>query len=172
MTSSSNPRIKPEATPPPNHQCHRNAEQQAIIVIPFHLFPKTLKLSRTPRPSVLSTLENMSFQFSFSSSAAVVTTANVNGRETTKGVAYRREAYSNEHGTGVRTIKQRLGQDPVVKTRMYDRDGRPLLIEDNAGNGGTGRSRSTQRRWEIDDSRRIVDVTDEENVEERNQRRG
>lgn len=87
-------------------------------------------------------------------------------------MAYRREAYSNEHGTGVRTIKQRLGQDPVVKTRMYDRDGRPLLIEDNAGNGGTGRSRSTQRRWEIDDSRRIVDVTDEENVEERNQRRG
>ncbi|KAM7215329.1 hypothetical protein V8F06_009286 [Rhypophila decipiens] len=106
----------------------------------------------------------MPFQFSFSTSAAVVTSASVNGRETTKGVAYKREQYSNQHGTGVRTTKQRLGEDPVVKTKMFDADGRPLLIVDGSGTQDRrSRSGSRRRRTDQDNSvdteRRIEDVT-------------
>ncbi|KAM7197966.1 hypothetical protein V8F20_006414 [Naviculisporaceae sp. PSN 640] len=162
MTSSGNSCLKGSHSLQKPILSAPNPKQRERKTRPFRsVNSERLKSDKT----LLCTRSKMPFQFSFSSSAAIVTTASVNGRETTKGVAYRREAYSNEHGTGVRTTKQKLGQDPIVKTRMYDRDGRPLLIEDSSGAGGPGRSRASQHRQEIDDSRRIEDVTDEETVE-------
>jgi hypothetical protein len=89
------------------------------------------------------------FSFSSSTSAAVVTAGSVNGQSAAKGWAYKREAYSNSNGSGVRTTKQKLGEAPVTQTRMYDAHGRPLFIE------GTDRPR------EPDDSvMSVVDVTE------------
>ena len=101
----------------------------------------------------------MPFKFSFSSStsASFVSSSSTNGQEAAKGYAYRHEAYSNEHGTGSRTTKQKLGQAPVTETRMYDAQGRPLLIQGTHESGSANVSN-------IDDSRRIEDVTDQEDT--------
>ncbi|KAK4039539.1 hypothetical protein C8A01DRAFT_16482 [Parachaetomium inaequale] len=69
------------------------------------------------------------FSFSSSTSAVVVASGSVNGHSAAEGWAYKREAYSNSNGSGVRTIKQKLGEAPVMQTRMYDAHGRPLFIE-------------------------------------------
>ncbi|KAK1759057.1 hypothetical protein QBC47DRAFT_97986 [Echria macrotheca] len=100
----------------------------------------------------------MPFSFSFSSttSAAVVGSATVNGHGPTKGWAYKRESYANNEGSGVRTTKQKLGQAPVTKTKMYDAQGRPLVIEDSR-RSGQGRVEDT-----VGEGRRIEDVTDYE----------
>jgi len=93
----------------------------------------------------------MPFSFSFSSSAAIVGSGSVNGHNTTKGWAYKHEAYSNNNGSGVRTTKQRLGEAPVTQTRMYDAQGRPLLIQ------------GSDRRADPHDTtvRRIEDITED-----------
>ncbi|KAJ4393624.1 hypothetical protein N0V93_002837 [Gnomoniopsis smithogilvyi] len=99
----------------------------------------------------------MPFNFSFSSSATFVSTSSINGQP--QGWAYRREAYSTNDGSGVRTTKQKLGEAPITQMRMYDAQGRPLLTEGN-GSGHTGRRESKRGP-----SRRIIsieDVTDEE----------
>ncbi|KAK0648148.1 hypothetical protein B0T16DRAFT_407789 [Cercophora newfieldiana] len=101
----------------------------------------------------------MPFKFSFSSttSAAVAGSASVNGHETAKGWAYKHEAYSNQHGSGSRTTKQKLGQAPVTETKMYDAQGRPILLE--------GRKGSVEP---VVEDRRIEDVTNgEEQIEKR-----
>lgn len=95
----------------------------------------------------------MPFSFSSSSSAAFVGSASVNGRTVTKGWAYKREAYSDNHGSGVRTTKQKLGDAPVSQTRIYDAQGRPLLTERS---GGASRTPDTAIM-------RIEDVTEEQN---------
>jgi hypothetical protein len=96
----------------------------------------------------------MPFKFSFSSStsAAVAGSASVNGHEAAKGWAYKHEAYSNEHGSGSRTTRQKLGHAPVTETRMYDPQGRPILIE--------GTKRPVQPI--VADDKRIEDVTEGE----------
>lgn len=101
----------------------------------------------------------MPLNFSFSSSATFVSTSSVDGQTT--GWAYRREAYSTNDGSGVRTTKQNLGEAPVTQMRMYDAQGRPLLTE-GSGSGGSGSSRRQSKRGP---SRRIIsieDVTEEE----------
>lgn len=102
----------------------------------------------------------MPFKFSFSTSATVVGSTSVNGHDATKGYAYRREAYSNEHGSGVRTMKQKLGEAPVTQTKMYDAEGRPLLIERS---GGDGRSTTGPNTRVLS----IEDVTEEEDKDQR-----
>ncbi|KAK0623873.1 hypothetical protein B0T14DRAFT_517168 [Immersiella caudata] len=96
----------------------------------------------------------MPFKFSFSSStsATVAGSASVNGHEAAKGWAYKHEAYSNEYGSGSRTTKQKLGHAPVTETRMYDAQGKPILIE--------GTKRSVEPI--VSDDRRIEDVTEDE----------
>lgn len=69
----------------------------------------------------------MPFNFSFSSSFSAVTVSN-NG-QAPKGWAYKRESYSNNSGSGVRTTKQKLGEAPVTETRVYDAQGRPLITD-------------------------------------------
>lgn len=102
----------------------------------------------------------MPFNFSFSTSATVAGSASVNGNNATKGWAYRREAYSNEQGSGVRTMKQKLGEEPVTQTKMYDAEGRPLLIERN---GGEGRSTTGPNTKILS----IEDITEEEDTEQK-----
>lgn len=104
----------------------------------------------------------MPFNFSFSTSATVVGSASVNGHNATKGWAYRREGYSNEHGSGVRTMEQTLGEAPVTQTKMYDAEGRPLLVERNGGEGG-----STTRAGPNTRILSIEDVTEEEDKKHR-----
>ncbi|KAK4450489.1 hypothetical protein QBC34DRAFT_402780 [Podospora aff. communis PSN243] len=96
----------------------------------------------------------MPFKFSFSSStsATVAGSASVNGHQAAKGWAYKHEAYSNEHGSGSRTTKQKLGHAPVTETRMYDPQGRPILIEGTKQPVG----------HVVADDRRIEDVTENE----------
>lgn len=104
----------------------------------------------------------MPFNFSFSSSATFVSTSSVNGQP--QGWAYRREAYSTNDGSGVRTTKQKLGEAPVTQMRMYDAQGRPLLTEGNGSGSGSGSS-SRPRQSKRGPSRRIIsieDVTEEE----------
>lgn len=99
----------------------------------------------------------MPFNFSFSSSATFVSTSSTNGQA--KGWAYRREAYSTNDGSGVRTTRQNLGEAPVTQVKMYDAQGRPLLIE------GSGSGSSSRRQSKRGPSRRIIsieDVTEEE----------
>jgi hypothetical protein len=94
----------------------------------------------------------MPFNFSFSSSASavVVSSGSANGHRATKGWAYKHEAYANNNGSGVRTTSQRLGEAPITQTRVYDAQGRPLLVD------------SPNRRTGLDDSiRRIEDVTED-----------
>ncbi|GAB1316372.1 hypothetical protein MFIFM68171_06582 [Madurella fahalii] len=93
----------------------------------------------------------MPFSFSSSSSITFVGSTSANGRSVTKGWAYKREAYSNSNGSGVRTTKQKLGEPPVTQTRMYDAYGRPLLVE--GGGRSTGPNTTVMR---------IEDVTEEE----------
>lgn len=105
----------------------------------------------------------MPFNFSFSSSATFVSTSSVNGES--KGWAYRREAYSNNDGSGVRTFRQNLGEAPSVQTRIYDSRGKPLLAEgsNNSSSGsGSGRRRGTQTP-----TRRIISIEDVTEEEER-----
>jgi hypothetical protein len=73
----------------------------------------------------------MPFNFSFSSSASAVAvgSGSANGHGGAKGWAYKHEVYSNNNGSGVRTTKQKLGEAPVTQTKIYDAQGRPLLIE-------------------------------------------
>lgn len=98
----------------------------------------------------------MPFNFSLSTSISFVSTSSVNGE--TNGWAYRRESYNNNHGSGVRTARQRLGEAPVTQTRMYDAQGRPLLPDArgqsyanynnnniNYNNDGGSSSRSVRR---------------------------
>ncbi|KAK4235152.1 hypothetical protein C8A03DRAFT_18067 [Achaetomium macrosporum] len=97
----------------------------------------------------------MPFNFSFSSSASavIVGSSSVNGHSATKGWAYKREAYSNNNGSGVRTTTQKLGEAPVTQTKMYDALGRPLLVDG---------AESADRRTGLDDSvRRIEDITED-----------
>lgn len=105
----------------------------------------------------------MPFNFSFSSSATFVSTSSVNGQA--QGWAYRREAYSTNDGSGVRTTKQKLGEAPVTQMRMYDAQGRPLLTEGNGSASGSGSGSSRPRQSKRAPSRRIIsieDVTEEE----------
>lgn len=107
----------------------------------------------------------MPFNFSFSSSATFVSTSSVNGQA--QGWAYRREAYSTNDGSGVRTTKQKLGEAPVTQMRMYDAQGRPLLTEGNgsASGSGSGSGSRRPRQSKRGPSRRIIsieDVTEEE----------
>lgn len=98
----------------------------------------------------------MPFNFSFTTSATVVSTSSVNGQ--TQGWAYRRDAYSTNDGSGVRTTRQNLGEAPFTQTRVYDAQGRPLLTE------GSGSQRRSSKRGG-QPSRRIIsieDVTEEE----------
>ena len=95
----------------------------------------------------------MPFNFSFSSSVSAVSvgSASANGHGGAKGWAYKRESYSNNHGSGVRTTKQKLGEAPVTQTKGYDAQGRPLYLD-----GGQRRTAG------VDDSvARIEDVTDD-----------
>jgi hypothetical protein len=107
----------------------------------------------------------MPFKFSFSSttSAAVVGSASVNDRGTTKGWAYKRESYSNNDGSGVRTTKQRLGEAPVTNTRIYDAQGRPLLIERSDGASSSASQSAAGQVQGMQGMARIEDVTDREN---------
>ncbi|KAK5653075.1 hypothetical protein OQA88_9362 [Cercophora sp. LCS_1] len=77
----------------------------------------------------------MPFSFSFSSSfsaVAVSTSTSSNGNGVTqKGWAYKHESYSNNHGSGVRTTKQKLGEAPVTETKVFDAQGRPLIPHRN-----------------------------------------
>lgn len=98
---------------------------------------------------------NMPFSFSFSSSAAFVGSGSVNGRSVTKGWAYKREEYSDSNGYGVRTTKQKLGEAPVTQTRIYDAQGRPLLVE--GGHGGPARADPNLGAMRV-----IEDVTEED----------
>jgi len=100
----------------------------------------------------------MPFKFSFSSStsAAVAGSASVNGHEAAKGWAYKQEAYSNPNGSGSRTTKQKLGEAPVTETKMFDAQGRPILLEGRKGSVAP-----------VDDNKRIEDVTDSEAIEKR-----
>lgn len=94
----------------------------------------------------------MPFSFSFSSSVSAVSvgSGSTNGHGGAKGWAYKRESYSNNHGSGVRTTKQKLGEAPVTQTRIYDAQGRPLYLQ-----GG-------HRTTSLDDNvARIEDVTDD-----------
>lgn len=90
------------------------------------------------------------FSFSLSTSASVTATTSVNGG--TRGYGYQRQMFRNNSGSGVRTIRQNLGEAPVVQTSIYDAQGRPLLIDSNgnyfdaggnyigtSGYGGNGR---------------------------------
>ncbi len=97
----------------------------------------------------------MPFSFSSSASAVFVGSASVNGRTSTKGWAYRHEAYSNPDGSGVRTTEQKLGEAPVMQTRLYDAQGRPLLVEGNAH----PQQQQQQQRQQM---ARIEDVTESE----------
>lgn len=96
----------------------------------------------------------MPFNFSFSSSASavVVGSGSVNGHGGAKGWAYKRESYSNNSGSGVRTTEQKLGEAPVTQTRIYDAQGRPLLI-DRSDRPPAGPNNSVVRR--------VEDVTEE-----------
>lgn len=117
----------------------------------------TLASRQTPISCPLSE-STMPFNFSFSSSATFVTTSSVNGQS--QGWAYRREAYSTNDGSGVRTTKQKLGEAPITQMRMYDAQGRSLLTEGN-DSGSSSRPRQSKRG----PSRRIIsieDVTEEE----------
>lgn len=104
----------------------------------------------------------MPFNFSFSSSATFVSASSANGES--KGWAYRREAYSNNDGSGVRTFRQNLGEAPSVQTRIYDSRGKPLLAEgsNNSSSSGNGRRRGTQTP-----TRRIISIEDVTEEEER-----
>lgn len=112
----------------------------------------------------------MPFNFSFSSSATFVSTSSVNGQA--QGWAYRRESYSNNDGSGVRTTKQKLGEAPVTYMKMYDAQGKPLLTEGNGSGSGSGSSRPRQSKR--GPSRRIIsieDVTEEEDKKARDSSR-
>ena len=100
----------------------------------------------------------MPINFSFSTSTTVVGSASANGHTTTKGWAYRHEAYKNNEGSGSRTTKQKLGQAPVSKTKIYDAQGRPLLIDD-------GHNAAVS----VPETRRIEDVTEDEQDTEQKQ---
>lgn len=102
----------------------------------------------------------MPFSFSSSASAVFVGSATANSRGTTSGWAYKRESYSNANGSGVRTTKQKLGEAPVTQVRMYDAQGRPLLVEGNAAS--TARSASAQDQSRNTVGRRIEDVTEDD----------
>ncbi|KAJ4424428.1 hypothetical protein N0V82_000950 [Gnomoniopsis sp. IMI 355080] len=100
----------------------------------------------------------MPFNFSFSSSATFVSTSSVNGGQP-QGWAYRREAYSTNDGSGVRTTKQKLGEAPITQMRMYDAQGRPLLTQ---GNDSGDASRHQSKRGPSTRIISIEDVTEEE----------
>ena len=101
----------------------------------------------------------MPINFSFSSSATVVGSASVNDRSTTKGWAYRHEAFKNNEGSGSRTTKQKLGEAPVTTTHIYDAQGRPLMVEDT-------------RTAANSESRRIEGAPENERVEEQERAQG
>ncbi|KAF3761633.1 hypothetical protein M406DRAFT_357809 [Cryphonectria parasitica EP155] len=100
----------------------------------------------------------MPFNFSFSSSVTFVSTTSGNGGDP-RGWAYRREAYSNNAGSGVRTTQQNLGEAPVMQTRMYDAQGRPLLT---SGDGSDGRRAGNPHGM----TRRIISIEDVTEVDE------
>lgn len=102
----------------------------------------------------------MPFNFSFSSSATIVSTSSVNGR--TSGQAYQRQSFATPQGSGVRTTRQTLGQAPVTDTRLYDAHGRELITN---GTGG-GRAPTPTRKIIS-----IEDVTEQE-AEKAAQERG
>lgn len=110
----------------------------------------------------------MGFSFSLSASATIVSTASVNGEN--KGWAYRRESYANNNGSGVRTTRQNLGQQPVQQTRLYDAQGRPMLAD---GSGQQERRRDGVQRRNPRPARprnytkiiSIEDITDEQEGE-------
>lgn len=86
-----------------------------------------------------------------------MSTSSVNGQP--QGWAYRREAYSTNDGSGVRTTKQKLGEAPITQMKMYDAQGRPLLTEANSSDD------TSRRQSKGGPSRRIIsieDVTEEE----------
>lgn len=94
----------------------------------------------------------MPFNFSFSASTTVVGSTSVNGHTAQSGYAYRHDSFKDNQGSGSRTVKQKLGQAPVTKTKLYDAQGRPLhLVED-------------RRRADVEivQDRRIEDVTEDE----------
>lgn len=96
----------------------------------------------------------MPFNFSFSASTTVVGSTSVNGHTAQSGYAYRHDSFKDNQGSGSRTVRQKLGQAPVTKTKLYDAQGRPLqLVED--------RRRSDA---EIVQDRRIEDVTEDEEM--------
>lgn len=113
----------------------------------------------------------MVFSFSLSTSASVVASASVNG--SARGWGYRRESYSNNLGSGVRTTRQNLGQAaPTVQTTMYDAQGRPFLTDaasgnaiGNGGGGGVGGGRVQQRPRTV--RSRIISIEDVTEEEER-----
>ena len=101
----------------------------------------------------------MPFNFSFSSSTSVVSSASasVNGKTAQTGYAYRHDAFKDNQGSGSRTVKQKLGQAPVTRTKLYDAQGRPLqLVEDRRNSDG-----------EIAQDRRIEDVTEDDEMDDR-----
>lgn len=123
----------------------------------------------------------MVFNFSFSTSATIVSTSSINGE--TKGWAYRHQSYRTPDGSGVRTTRQTLGDAPETETRMYDAQGRPLLTDghnnNNQGGGSSSGSSSSSRRNNYVSQRggnnfpvgkiiSIEDVTEEENAKAAN----
>ncbi|CAN8098254.1 unnamed protein product [Discula destructiva] len=106
----------------------------------------------------------MPFNFSFSSSATFVSTSSTSGQ--TQGWAYRRDAYSTDDGSGVRTTRQNLGEAPVTQTRMFDAHGRPLLVE-GSSSGGASRSRHQSKPGPSMKIISIEDVTEEEDKKAR-----
>ncbi|KAK3294267.1 uncharacterized protein B0H64DRAFT_475754 [Chaetomium fimeti] len=97
----------------------------------------------------------MPFNFSFSSSVSAVSvgSGSTNGQNGARGWAYKRESYSNNNGSGVRTTKQKLGEAPQTQTRIYDAQGRPLYLEGGHYHRAAG----------LDDSvPRIEDVTEDQ----------
>lgn len=115
--------------------------------------PTQLPKHKTSDRLVVSSTHIMPFSFSFSSSVSAVSVASgsANGHGGAKGWAYKRESYSNNHGSGVRTTKQKLGEAPVTQTKIYDAQGRPLYLE-----GGRRRTPGVDDRVP-----RIEDVTDD-----------
>lgn len=99
----------------------------------------------------------MPFNFSFSSSATFVSTSSVNGR--TSGQAYQRQWYSTPQGSGVRTTQQKLGEAPVINTRLYDAQGREL-IGDGGGGGGSNSYYQNHGSQAYAPSRRIISIED------------
>lgn len=96
----------------------------------------------------------MPFNFSFSASTTVVGSTSVNGHTAQSGYAYRHDSFKDNQGSGSRTVRQKLGQAPVTKTKLYDAQGRPLQpVEDRRRSDG-----------EIVQDRRIEDVTEGQEI--------